>query len=613
VKTSKIILIILSLTVGIGVTVFLSSKIDSESPFDIPSKKPDVLSYVPEDTILFFGGLKPAPFKETLELFTAGQDWMTDLDWTSQLQTQNDGKEIPDGAKFFLSAFSEYSKALQNPDTLGSTLGIADNVETAMYMVGAFPVFRIKLIDTNAFLSFVKNAEITGKVITNDIILDGHTLKTYSFDLANDKSPSGVNAVIAVIDDYAVFTLSSNINTEQNLRLAVGLKKPSASLADSNYLNDLQAKYKFHPEYLGFINHKEVMNGLTDANSNSFGKMLDDMVKANAIKKPQDATNEPSTTSRPFETIQTPECRKELLAMTNTWPRSVLGYTQLEMKARPATFTARAVLEIGDNQLISGLKTLQGFIPKNLRSINDDTLFGLGLGINFDAVLPFVSDIYTKVTQAKYQCEPLLDMQQQLIASGGPGALGMVSGMLSSLQGISASIFDFDGNMNMQSNSPEIKTADALLSITSKNPQALIMTASTMLPGLTSMQIPSDGTPTDFPIPVPVANGEQPKIAIKSNHLVIYMGTKAEQHANNLASETLEQNSWFGLNMDYAVYSKFMLDGLTNNPNGQALTDEQQKSLDMATKAFTEMDMNINETIDVTDNGIAMDMRVQFR
>lgn len=618
-KSSKLPLIVLSslvLTVSAASFLYFSSDDQIEPDalsFSGALVKPEILSFVPADTIAFFGGLKSAPFKETLEVFMANQDWVADFDWQKELERTQQNKPIPAAGKFMFGLFEEYYKALQDPSTVGAKIGVGDNLESAIYFVGIFPVMRVKLQDVSAFKIFIENSESHSQLASDNVAIEGQELKTYSFDLPDDPEPSNIKLVLGVIDDYAVFTLSAATNQEQNLKLALGLDKPASSLSDSQYLEELQNKYQFHPEYLGYVNHKQVMQGVTNKNGNSFAKMLNTFIEKNSLAASNARGTEDQSTN-PLAELQTPACQKELLAITDTWPRTVFGYTELNLAQKPTTFMARMVIEVTDNQLLSRLKTLHGFVPEHLRKISSESWFGLGLGVNVDAVLPFLTDLFTEITQAKYECESLINMQQALINSGGPAAVGMFAGMLAGVQGISAELYGVDGSIDLVEQQQAIKSVDALLTISSKNPQALLMTASAMIPGLASIQIPQDGTPVDFPMPLPLEAQQNTKIALKDKHIVIFSGKKAEQSAAKMQNQALEQNAWLGLNFDYSIYAKLFDTNLDRNPEDRVITPEKQEQIRVAEMIEKQsIDMQLNETVNVIDEGIAIDMRARYK
>lgn len=609
-KSAKLVTILLILTISAGVVVTYIKFSPTKQPVRVSTAvaKPEILKYVPQDTITFFGGLKPAPFQEMLKVFTSKQNWMQDFEKFDPLQAQAHNAKQPDALKLIMSLQTQYAKALANSSTIGAVLGTGKTLEGAFYMVGAFPVFRVKLTDENAFQTFVKKAETAVNIHPGEINLDKQVVKTYSLDQPDAKSPSGADAILAVIDNYAIFTIATKLNREENLRLALGLKTPSPSLADSNYLIELQQKYHFNPEFLGYINHREIIKGLTNANSNSFGRMLEAFIQKSMTNKRRTTNSQRNTPPHPLAAIQTPDCQKELMEYADIWPRSVFGYTKMDLTKQPVEITARAVIEINDNQLISGLKTLTGFIPESLLHVNNDTLLGLGIGLNVDAFMPFVNGVFSRLTQAKYLCKPLQNFQQKLIASGGPAKLGMFAGMLSGLQGVSLSIFDVDGNVGAPGTRPQVNSIDALLSISSKTPQSLIAAASSMAPNLANIQIPADGTPVDFPVPLPVKNGGNAKIAMNDKHIVIYTGEKSLKYADILKNEALQQTGWLGFDMDFSTFEELILSKLPQVNKNRPLTQEQKDAIARTQKIIKAMKMKMNEVTNVTDNGIVIDM-----
>jgi len=262
-------------------------------------------------------------------------------------------------------------------------------------------------------------------------------------------------------------------------------------------------------------------------------------------------------TENPLAPIQTTACRTELLTITQTWPRTVFGYTELDLKKKPIKMTARMVVENTDAAFMQQLQQLRGFIPAHVQKIDSRPALGFGFGFNIDELTPVVSQMFTEFTQKDYQCQLLAEMKQNLVDSNPVLALGMMAGMAAGVQGISATVLDIDASMNLEQKGamPDVHSLDAIITLSAKEPQRLLLMVANFQQGMPPIQLPDDGTPIDFPIPLDLGSV---KLALKGNHIVAYIGDKAEQLAQKMANDPLAATGMFTLNMDVGKYMKLI-------------------------------------------------------
>ena len=575
-------------------------------------KKRDILSYVPADSLLFFGGIESTKFQDMLKVSLPEEGWIDQVDWAALDDEDDLSNPPPPGLSFLEGLFIEYMKALQSPDTAAKSLGIKEEFDSTIYTVGAIPVLRFSLDNSDDFLAFLDRAEQAKNMTHTKQTLDGLSLRSYRLDDKKNKDKNtALELIITIQNNYAVITFAiPEENRDTLLELALGINKPSLSLADNSTLQDLKEKYNFHPGYFGYIDHTIIVKGLTNPESNQFGRMIDGFIKASLEKDNTLATNETTPPKEhPLANIQTSSCERELTKMVNTWPRSVTGYTKLSLDKQPMELQAIGVIEVNDQALLKSLKTLRGYIPAHLRNANSKTLFGFGLGFNMDALLPFLTKTFQDILQTPYECTPLKDIKQQLAASNGTAAIGMASGMLASLQGISASIFNIDGNIDLATKTPNIKSVDAMITLSAGNPQSFVMMAANFIPPLASLTIPADGTAIDLPIPLPIPLADTPKIAIKGNHIVAYIGEQSRQHAENLANSPLEQNAVLAFNVDHGQYLK-LLSTVGEMEANKSADPVKKQELEALSKAMGSVKTQMNQLMDFTDQGISMEANI---
>ncbi|WP_455200271.1 hypothetical protein [Kaarinaea lacus] len=627
-----IVVVVLALVGYVGYfKIDWNKSASSETPQADAGQSREILTYVPADTLFFIGGLEPVPFQHAVDMMAPGSGWLKHANWSQQL-TDEEKAKMPPAGLMITSLISEYMLIMQDPATAASKLGIGDKFDTVAYTVGFIPVMRIKLADSAIFNALIDQAETRIGIKSNKQTMGDISLRSYSFDKPGAEKPSDANLVIGTDQQYAVISISSRIEGDKAHNVIVGSDKPSQSLANLTVLQDIKNKYNFHPAYVSYINHKEIMKGLTGEGNNEFGRMLDAAIAMAEEARAEAAANQanqeglpanpeqqsPSQTAKnenPLDAIRTEACRKELMIMVESWPQTVMGYTKMDLDSKPKVMEARMLVESTDAAFMQEMQKIRGFIPASLQDVSQNPIFAFGLGLNIDAVSPFIVKTIQDFTSKEYQCEFLAEAKMGLLQSNPAMALGMMSGMVAGLQGISATILDIDGNFDFsqQGTPPDIKSIDAIITISSANPQQLLMMAANMQPGMPPLQLPPDGTPVDFPAPIPMANGEPVKLALKGNHIVAYVGTKSAQLADSLAKTRLQANGLFAFNLDFGKYMKMIANMAENAPPADgtkptAMTHQEKEMI----KAMSSMNMQIVESFDIDPNGVAFDVKMMM-
>jgi len=577
----------------------------------------DILSYVPADTIYFFGGLEPTLLTDMLKIIETQRGFMQPADFKKSIEQQlADNKNMPPAARMLSGLFAEFLTAFKDLKTAQNTLGVGDKLDIIFYSVGTTPVMRIKLADTKAFNSFIKSAEATALVTPEQESQGEHSFKTYRFSpLKNDHQDTfDIKLAINVNNDYALITLLTPLESPAIRDIVLGVKKPTNSLADTTLLQDLKSKYDFHPAYLGYVSHIEIMKGLTAPEGNEFGRMLETLFKTINAQTDEDsghastAHNEPSV-KNPLTDIQTTACRAELLTFTQMWPRTVFGYTEFDLKKKPMKMAARMLVENTDTAFMQKLQQLRGFIPAYVHNVESRPAFGFGFGFNIDELTPIITQMFTKLTQKEYQCQFLAEMKQNLVNANPTLVLSMMTGMIAGVQGISATLLDIDVSINPEQKhaSPDIHSLDAIITISAKDPQHLLLMAANFQQDTSPIELPADGTSIDFPFPLPTSDLGSVKLALKGNHIVVYIGDKAEQLSQTLVNDPLAATGMFAFNINIGKYMQLINEFIQTLDTTDAEISEQDKAM---IEGMTKMDMQVVESFDITPQGIVLDATI---
>jgi len=570
-----------------------------------------LLSYVPADSIIFIGGLEAFSVKESAQMFGENSGFILQT-FKEGMQKSPNADNSPPAVKLFSQLVLDYLQAMENPDQLAQKIGLPENVQFAMYSVGTMPVLRMGLKDKAAFEAFIQNSETQASVKSDVISVGSAKIRKYPFETTPDPKSPGISLVIGVQGDDAIFTVYVEKLGEEMNRQIIGDIKPANALNPA-ILSDLADKYHFDKRYLLYVDHKQIMRGLTHSD-NHFGSMLNSIIQMAKKSKLTEAAApgvpgeevtggmpaaEPDTGTaeeNPLAKIQTPECQQELTAKVETWPRTVGGYTTLDFKNKPAKFDFKSIVEINDAKFSQSLATLRGVIPSYMSNRDIPMLFGIGVGLNVDAIAPVVTQFIQEFTAQDYKCQFLAEMKQNLQQNNPAMGIAMMSGMAAGVYGISASLLSFDGKIDptMQM-PPDVKNFQAIVTVSAKNPQMLLMMLSKMQPGMPPLELPADGGAIDFPLPLP--SPEPIKLALKGNHIVAYSGKDALALADAMPKQDLQGNGLVTFNIDYQKYLKLVMGAM---PAAAAQDPEMQKM----TKLFENMKYRVIEGLDVSDKGI---------
>lgn len=521
---NKMVVAVAIITVGAGAYWYTQQGSHSSA-----SANP-LLDYIPADTPVFTGQLKPFPLKNYLQSISGNyQQYSTDS--LAQLGDLNNPM-----AKFFVSIYNQYMDGMKDPAVLLNTFGLPNEIEPYFYTLGLVPVLKVEINQIDAFWAVLDKAEKVSGFTHEKRQLAGIDYRAYS--LAEDGSAGKAELLFAHKNGGLTITLSASSIEPEVLEMALGLKKPAKSLAASGMLQEIINTHGFMDNSVSFINHVEIVKALTSPDGNMLAKQLTTLLG-------QDNHGED-----PFAPIRTPECRTELTAIAANWPRSVAGLTAFTSTEQQSHMAASLVIESKNQVILTALQKMRGYIPAHFADINS-TIFSIGLGINVNEVAPSLSAIWDDLQRPQLTCAPLAELQAEL-SQQSPAMVGMFTGMANGLKGVSLSLLDY--RMSSQHQQPKLESLDALVSLSADNPSMLLNMVKPFVPMLAQLQVNNNGEPTDLSplLMLPPELNIKPMLAIKGQHLVVYAGDKGLALANKLTSEKPSANGLYSMSADYA-------------------------------------------------------------
>ncbi|NMH65391.1 hypothetical protein [Shewanella salipaludis] len=483
-----------------------------------------VLEWVPADTLVFSGLLNPFPLK--LYLQTVADNYPGGVAH-GRLQAQADEPM----AAFLLSIFDTYLRGLKDPAALLARFGLADTLKAYVYTLGASPVIKLELARPEAFWALLDQAERDTGVTHTQGQLVGIGYRSYL--LADGAGTGPLSLVFAEYQGMLTITVLPLSRDTELLETALGLKRPVESLASSGMLEEIIDTHGFSGDSVSFINHVALAKALTSEDADPLARQLSRRIYG--------------LLSAGVGELQTPECRRELMTLASHWPRTLIGLNEMRIDEQHSHIEATMVIESRNRIILTALQRLRGFIPAY---VGEASLFGMGLGIDVDEFPPAVKAIWSELQTPAYQCAPLARLQAGLSARD-PVILGMFTGLAESVKGVSLALLDY--RLDEQQAEPVITAIDGLLSLAADKPTALFDTVKIFVPGLAEMQLVDGAEAIDLStrLRLPARFGIKPMLALRGQHLVIYVGDRAKVLADSLAEVPVAANGLFSILADY--------------------------------------------------------------
>ncbi|GDY24854.1 hypothetical protein AHAT_07440 [Agarivorans sp. Toyoura001] len=526
-----------------------------------------VLAYVPADTAIFSASLKPFPVKNYINSLSGS--------YQSLPVDAFDDADISDPrGKFFVALFKSYSEALKDGQAFVDTFGLADEIRSYMYTLGAVPVIKVEVAKPDAIWAWLDNAEQQSGFSHKAANLKGLDYRTYP--LSDEGDQDSAELVVAVNNGLLTITLNTSLNDSELLEMALGMTPASQSIADTTLIQDSLTKHNFIDDGIGFINHQVIAKALTTSDGNLLAKHLTKITQA-------------SGDENALADLRTPACDQEFSAIVSNWPKTVMGFDNLSITEQESSFGARMVVESNNNVLLKAYQSMSGFIP-SYASNTEDAVFSMAYGIDVNQLVPSLLSVWEEMLQPSYQCAPLQEMQMAMEQQN-PGMVGMMTGMANGLKGVGMAVFSY--KLADISRPEDLESLDAILSVSADNPAVLFEMAKQFSPQLASITLPADGTPVDLTglLPIPPSMNIQPQLALKGNHLVLFNGERAAEVSEQLAAEPVANNGLISMYIDYQQMFEPIISGI--EMSGEEVPEELLDLKDYRIKA--QMNMAVND------------------
>ncbi|GHG63642.1 hypothetical protein GCM10010919_09540 [Alishewanella longhuensis] len=538
------------------------------------------LEYVPADTALFSGQFTAIDLVSYLKSLGMSSEQLNN-DEMQQAMAALSAESSP-AVKFGVALFQDYMTILGAPDDFVKNTGIAAKTRSLTYLVGAAPVARFEVTDAAAFQAFFERAAAKSGVIYQTQQLAGHSYQVYSLSELLD----GLELLVSVDRGWGTVALHSSKLPETHRAQALAQQKPTQNLGNNSKLADISKKYQLKQDGLGFFSTEQLGLAFTTTDGNQLAKDLQ-LTFTGGLPEP-------------LHIWHTAECRADVAMLTKTWPGLVMDAEIKQQNASGMAMSSKMLFPTESKIALEGLQGLQGYIPSSLNGSLHSSMFYMALGTEISQLTPAISKIWAGMTDLSLKCEPLVAVQQQLKDQNPMMMLAMAGMAANGLQGVSVTINGF--SMDMATGQPT--SADALITLSADNPQALLANAKAMVPPLAGITLPADGEEISvaeiFP---PIAMmGLDARLKASGNHLLLYVGDKAKAQADVIGKEKLRKNGLMSFGMDYKQFFTAMSDMITMS--GQPMPPELESMMN------TDMQLGLSFGIDQHGVVIATDMKL---
>lgn len=540
-KITKLsLIVVLPLIVVVAIAASVLTGTDHTDP-DRPEMQA-LLESVPADTPFFFAGQYD---RDSIDYSDALMRRSNPQDLEHIVELIEGLSDRPE-ASLLGWLLDDYSHTVA---TTGMT-GLAERYGTdlygtyAVYFHGAAPVVRWQLENSDAIRSVLAEAQADTGSEPREEPLGESSLQVWP--LFDDQE---VELALLLEDNWLTLSLihPSDSDTARLQRFA---QTPSADpLAGTAKLAQLREGYADAEAFMGFLDIHQILQAVLLPEQNSTGRELLQWF-------PEFADT--------LQEGQSPECRRDMVSLAAQAPRLSFGLQDMNLQDDALRQHLGLDLRIENTTTLTALRNMQGFVPDYTRR-HDDKRLAFALGLDMSQLVPVATELWTQFTNARFECQELIEMQQ--MAQGfNPAMLAMMgAAMVDSVRGAGFAVYD----INEQATGPQELLGAMLVSLSSEDPSAIAALLGMYLPQMAGVSIPDDGTPVAVP-EVMGMTGLQ--AAIQGKHLVLFRGEAAERDAEALGDEPLSKNGLTGLAVnlrDLAPLLSLAEDALGGGPGGQ--------------------------------------------
>ncbi|MDK2596167.1 hypothetical protein [Pseudoalteromonas obscura] len=541
------------------------------------------LDNVPDDTLFLWSQLNSFPYLQYLDVLP---DTLKNVDDINNFVAAMQGQEVDSNTQFLLNILDKYANSLKSSKQFTSTWGVNSDFQALAYSVGLLPVLRAELGDPQVFKNTVINAAKEANIQYEDTNIEGIPVTKFLIEQEGNKI---FDLLVAIDGKWVTVTFDTPINDQNDLKIALGITAPTTPLSSTDKVQRYIQDHQLDGHALAYLDTRLLADMLTakDPQSKST-QMLDKIL---ALTDSENA----------LDSVRNPNCQQDFSDIANKWPAVITGTQAYEFSNNYGDITVSSVIASTDTKVLNALKNIRGFLPQHTQS-DSDAMLALGIGFNASQLSPSVNTIWAAFASAQFNCEPLAQLQAQS-KDANPAPLAMATSMLGTLKGVSLTVFDANIADLVRVDNTDLSSVDMLLTVSADDMLALFNMAKSFAPDLAGLTLPADGSaievnqylPPDYQSTAPLY------LALKGQHLTLYIGKTAQQTADALSTQTVTANGMvnFAVNTDKIMPMLLQAAELSGEP----ITDDMAELLRESGK--------VHFSLDTTDKGIVADITIK--
>jgi hypothetical protein len=542
----------------------------------------ELLAYVPADTPYLFANLEPVP-EDVIDTYLTRLQPVLDsmqaqLSIGQAEMASAEGENEDDPTVRLAHALLLELDGNLNRSGLES-LGFDLRAKKVIYGMGAFPVIRLGLSDSDALRATILRVLNNAGITAPEQDFQGVSYWRIS-DENTAEAPAGF--YVSILDDHLALSFFPPLAEADFLPAFLGLEVPADSDAQAR-LAQLNRTHDYTPHGSGILD----LHALADQFTHP------DTVTARALA----ATGafDPATLSA--------ECVTEIHEIIDNAPRMTMGVTELT----PTAVAFQYRLET-PGTLASDLMGLVSEIP--IADELSDRILEFAFGMRFGPVRDFLREKVSTIVDDPYLCDHLQDLNESAVQTLAQLDEPMPP-FVNNFRGVRVSLNEI---MMSQDSIPE--NARGHLAVHVDKPEMFIGMAQMFLPDLSELAI----TPGDQPVRLPESLVPVPGIvafaAMSSDAIGISVGEDEEAGLPEfLNRDAGPEGIFLSAGYDMAAYLDYTQNLGAHQYQGQSDPHAQaaMEIRNAANTAFREMAGRSYTTLRFTADGFVLDNRMTFK
>ncbi len=537
-----------------------------------------LLDYVPADTPYLILGSEPPPdaVLDKLEvhadaILQSYQKLLRTIVAGKAAEMRDSGDE--DGTEHLLNV----GGAMMDLMTLEGMRGAGFGRESTMvlYGNGLLPVLRVALTDGDLFETALKRIESeAGESMATAVVAN----QSYRY-VGDEKG----RIIVAIVGDDLVISLVPTALPDGDVESILGLSMPDKTIADTEVLADLQARYGFTSYYMVFVDIGRIANTFIEPQSGTNATILELVGHDHATLSDV--------------------CKAEIRQVAGIAPRLVAGYTEVSTER----FVSNTVLELRPD-IAAGLATLTAPVPGLGEAQGGLMTFGMSLDVL--AAREFYAARLDAMEEDPYKCEYFMDLQSS-VAQGRQLLQQPVPPVVYDFKGFLANVVEIEG-LDLASETPPT-SMDMRFLLAMDNVEGLLAMGAMFNQDIAGLNLLPDGKPVVLDLPQLTDPFGTAYAAMTESAIAISVGDGMETELTDmLAASPMSPSPFMTMDMDAARYYSFMGEAMTLAGSDAPQSPEVNEAMAEVMSTFANLLTRVRVDVNFTERGIEMPSTVEL-